>query len=86
MSEHQKPDTLTNLILRIAVVWRGIFAVVAVLIFVWWDYNLITTLYRYGTDGVADWGGVLLWQLRPATCVLALGALWWVAGWIRSGA
>ncbi len=29
MSDYQKPDTLTNLILRIAVIWRGIFAVVA---------------------------------------------------------
>ncbi len=29
MSERQKPDTLTNLILRIAVIWRIIFAVVA---------------------------------------------------------
>src|SRR5512133_3351646 len=29
MSEHQKPDTLTNLILRIAMIWRGLFAVVA---------------------------------------------------------
>jgi ABC-type sugar transport system permease subunit len=29
MSEHQKPDTLTNLILRIAMIWRGVFTVVA---------------------------------------------------------
>jgi ABC-type sugar transport system permease subunit len=30
MSDHQKPDSLTSLILRIAVIWRGIFALVAV--------------------------------------------------------
>jgi ABC-type sugar transport system permease subunit len=29
MSDHQKPDSLTSLILQIAVIWRGVFAVVA---------------------------------------------------------
>ncbi len=29
MSDYQKPDSLTNLILRIAMIWRGLFAVVA---------------------------------------------------------
>ncbi len=68
MSEHQKPDTLTNLILRIAMIWRGIFSVAAV--------AGVITVWSGGLPEVPLWQKILIsLVLSIAAAFSALGVV-----------
>lgn len=71
MSEHPKADPLTPLILRIAVIWRGLFAVLAAAVAV--------TAWVGGLPEAPAWQKILLSAVMLLAAILSAFGAWQVA-------